>query len=342
MPFENQRITERVHRLLPQINELARRLGHDEILPGHILHALMCLGEGTAWEVLKGFNVNGAMILSTIEREMPEGGDYPSIKSIPFSLEAEKVFAGAAVAARELTDIYLGTEHILIGLVNYEEGFPAILLRDVGATAEKVRKATVQLLGKEPLSTPPSLEWIGTDWPINNEPWGISKAEMQVIANGCKSQADARERIAKWESWRKRAWELTHNPDKLIGELRPLIETLKALANDEGNRFEHATGLLQKFVGDLNSISKWRFPAEAGDYLAHQLIQLFAIRRPIPGPFRGLALVREIARHGNSPEVLQFLKEVLEDPDPAYRQAVIEAIGRRQFEKVHNLPRESA
>jgi ATP-dependent Clp protease ATP-binding subunit ClpA len=148
MSLSNQRKTERVQRLLAMIEDTARKSGHNFIYPGHILLALLDLGDGVAWEILKNLNINHAAIRSRLLKNMPPGSGSNSNAAMQISEEAQNVFEATKTASNELGDIYIGTEHILLGLLAPKIDLPTIVLRDSGLTWEKAWGAVIQIFAK--------------------------------------------------------------------------------------------------------------------------------------------------------------------------------------------------
>jgi len=142
-----ERFTERARRVLQLAQEEAKRLGHDYIGTEHILLGLIREGEGVAAEVLNSLNVSLEAIRIEIEKQVPSGGALLTVGDVPFTPHSKKVLELAVEEARALHHNYIGTEHLLLGLIREGESVGAKVLASVGVNLEQVREGVIKLLG---------------------------------------------------------------------------------------------------------------------------------------------------------------------------------------------------
>ena len=145
----NGKFTERARRVILLAQEEARRLTHDYVGTEHLLLGLIRLGEGVAATVLQSSGIDLAKIRLEVENMVGSGGGSLTLGEIPFTPRAKKVLELAVEEAQKLGHSYIGTEHILLGLMREEEGIAARILQQLGVDLKKVRQETVNLLGGE-------------------------------------------------------------------------------------------------------------------------------------------------------------------------------------------------
>jgi len=141
------KFTERARKVLSLAQEEAQRFQHNYIGTEHLLLGLVREGEGVAAKVLSNLGVELNKVRSTIEF-MIGRGDRIVLGEIPLTPGAKKVIELAVDEARRLNHQYIGTEHILLGLVREGEGIAAGVLESLGVNLEKVRTHTIQVLGQ--------------------------------------------------------------------------------------------------------------------------------------------------------------------------------------------------
>jgi ATP-dependent Clp protease ATP-binding subunit ClpC len=140
------RFTERAQRVIVLSQEEARRLGHNVVGTEHILLGLVAEGHGVAARALQEL---GALeqVRSEVERVIGRG-EGMTIGQIGFTPRAKRVLELAFDEARQLGHTYIGTEHILLGLIREGEGVAAQVLHNLGVDLERVRKQVLDLLGE--------------------------------------------------------------------------------------------------------------------------------------------------------------------------------------------------
>src|SRR3989338_7950703 len=122
------RFTERARKVLVLAKEEARRFNHDYIGTEHILLGLIREGEGVACAVLQNLGVDLERLRIEIEKLVSAGSTAQVLGDIPFTPRAKKALELAADEARALGHNYIGTEHILLGLLREEEGIASQVL----------------------------------------------------------------------------------------------------------------------------------------------------------------------------------------------------------------------
>jgi ATP-dependent Clp protease ATP-binding subunit ClpC len=151
-----ERFTDRARRVVVLAQEEARMLNHNYIGTEHILLGLIHEGEGVAAKALESLNISLEAVRSQVEESIGQGKQAPS-GHIPFTPRAKKVLELSLREALQLGHNYIGTEHILLGLIREGEGVAAQVLVKLGADLNRVRQQVIQLLsgyqGKESASS---------------------------------------------------------------------------------------------------------------------------------------------------------------------------------------------
>ena len=142
--------TERVRKVLAMAREEAARLHHEYVGTEHILLGLIREGEGVAATVLQNLNVELDEIQQKIEETVKKGKAAQATgPDLPYTSRAKKVLELAMSEARELGHSYVGTEHLLLGLLREEKGIAAQVLTDAGVNLEAARSETLRILGTD-------------------------------------------------------------------------------------------------------------------------------------------------------------------------------------------------
>ncbi len=140
--------TERVRKVLAMAREEAERLRHEYVGTEHILLGLIREGEGVAAAVLQNLSVDLDEIQQKIEDTVKKGKAAAATgPDLPYTSRAKKVLELAMAEARDLTHNYVGTEHLLLGLLREEKGIAAQVLTDAGINLDAARAETLRLLG---------------------------------------------------------------------------------------------------------------------------------------------------------------------------------------------------
>jgi len=148
MPMFN-RFTERARKVILLAKEEAKRFNHDYIGTEHILLGLVREGEGVAAAVLASFGLSPDKIRIEVEKLVQPGPATVVSGDLPFTPKAKKVIELAIDEARALGHNYIGTEHLLLGLIREGEGVASQVLMNMGLELEKVREEVMNLLGSE-------------------------------------------------------------------------------------------------------------------------------------------------------------------------------------------------
>ena len=140
-----ERFTDRARRVVVLAQEEARFLNHNYIGTEHILLGLLNEGEGIAAQALESLDIDLASVRDEVVKIIGQGQQSPS-GHIPFTPRAKKVLELSLREALQLGHNYIGTEHILLGLIREGEGVAAQVLQQLGAELQKVRQTVIQLL----------------------------------------------------------------------------------------------------------------------------------------------------------------------------------------------------
>ncbi|MDR1925065.1 MAG: ATP-dependent Clp protease ATP-binding subunit [Planctomycetaceae bacterium] len=145
MPYE--RFTDRARKVMQLANQEAQRFNHEYIGTEHILLGLIKEGSGVAANVLKNLDIDLRKIRHEVEKLVRSGPDLVTMGRLPQTPRAKKVIEFSMEEARNLNHNYVGTEHILLGLLREQEGVAAQVLMNLGLKLEDVRREVLNLLG---------------------------------------------------------------------------------------------------------------------------------------------------------------------------------------------------
>jgi ATP-dependent Clp protease ATP-binding subunit ClpC len=182
--------TDRVRKVLQMAREEAARLHHEYVGTEHILLGLIREGEGVAAAVLTNLGVDLEDIQLKIEETVKKGKAAAATgPELPYTSRAKKVLELAMMEARELNHSYVGTEHLLLGLLREEKGIAAQVLTDAGVTLEQARAETLRLLGSE--SGPPPAGTASAATPPSGGPQSVppkadKKSKTPALDHFCR------------------------------------------------------------------------------------------------------------------------------------------------------------
>src|SRR3982750_646591 len=142
-----ERFTDRARKVMQLANQEAQRFNHEYIGTEHVLLGLIKEGSGVAANVLKNLDVDLRKIRLEVEKLVQSGPDMVTMGKLPQTPRAKKVIEYSMQEARNLNHNYVGTEHILLGLLREQEGVAAQVLMNLGLKLEEVREEVLNLLG---------------------------------------------------------------------------------------------------------------------------------------------------------------------------------------------------
>ncbi len=142
-----ERFTDRARKVMQLANQEAQRFNHEYIGTEHLLLGLIKEGSGVAANVLKNLDVDLRKIRLEVEKLVQSGPDMVTMGKLPQTPRAKKVIEYSMEEARNLNHNYVGTEHILLGLLREQEGVAAQVLMNLGLKLEEVREEVLNLLG---------------------------------------------------------------------------------------------------------------------------------------------------------------------------------------------------
>jgi ATP-dependent Clp protease ATP-binding subunit ClpC len=140
-----ERFTDRARRVVVLAQEEARMLNHNYIGTEHILLALIHVGEGTGARALDSLDISLEAVRQQVEEIIGEG-ETESPGQIPFAPRAKEVLELSLRESLQLGHNYIGTEHVLLGLIREGEGVAAQVLQELGADLNRVRQTVILLL----------------------------------------------------------------------------------------------------------------------------------------------------------------------------------------------------
>jgi ATP-dependent Clp protease ATP-binding subunit ClpA len=171
------KFTDRARKVLSLAQEEARRFNHNYIGTEHLLLGLIRDGDSTAVKVLENLGVEPDKVRSEVEFIIGRG-DRIVLGDIGLTPRAKKVIELAVDEARRLNHYYIGTEHLLLGLVREGEGIAAGVLESLGVALEKVRAETLQVLNQSSRSGAER----GTPQPMAGT-WGIPALSVERLTH---------------------------------------------------------------------------------------------------------------------------------------------------------------
>jgi ATP-dependent Clp protease ATP-binding subunit ClpC len=187
----NYNFTDRVRKVLAMAREEAIRLQHDYVGTEHVLLGLIREGEGVAAAVLSNMNVDLDAVHEGVEESVRPGKATIALGELPYTSRAKKVLEYAMAEARELNHSYVGTEHLLLGLLREEKGIAAQVLNSLGVTLEETRSETLRILGSE-VAPGPEPSGIGSGLPASGgaTPKGDKKSKTPALDHFCRDLTD--------------------------------------------------------------------------------------------------------------------------------------------------------
>ena len=167
-----ERFTDRARKVMALANQEAQRFNHEYIGTEHILLGLVKEGSGVGATVLKNLDIDLRKVRLEVEKLVKSGPDMVTMGKLPQTPRAKKVIEYAIEEARNLGHNYVGTEHLLLGLLREKDGVAAQVLMNLGLKLEEVREEVLNLLGAG----------VESEGGAPGEPKGESKAKSKTPA----------------------------------------------------------------------------------------------------------------------------------------------------------------
>ncbi len=176
-----ERFTDRARKVMALANQEAQRFNHEYIGTEHILLGLVKEGSGVGANVLKNLDVDLRKVRLEVEKLVKAGPEMVTMGKLPQTPRAKKVIEYAIEEARNLNHNYVGTEHLLLGLLREHDGVAAQVLMNLGLKLEEVREEVLNLLGAGNERTEEGMEGAGGG--------GQSGASASASAGGSSASA---------------------------------------------------------------------------------------------------------------------------------------------------------
>ncbi|MGL6094223.1 MAG: ATP-dependent Clp protease ATP-binding subunit [Fimbriiglobus sp.] len=217
-----ERFTDRARKVMQLANQEAQRFNHEYIGTEHCLLGLVKEGSGVAANVLKNLDVDLRKIRIEVERivQPGAGGDQVVMGRLPHTPRAKKVIEYSIEEARNLNHNYVGTEHLLLGLLREHEGVAAQVLMNLGLKLEDVREEVLNLLGHNPM-------------PNENEPSGRSEGGSSERTSGGRQKS----KTPALDSFGRDLTELARGGklDPVIGRANEIERVIQILSRRQKN-----------------------------------------------------------------------------------------------------------
>ena len=240
-----ERFTDRARRVVVLAQEEARLLNHNYIGTEHLLLGLLHEGEGVAAKALEGLGISLEAVRAQVRETVGQGLRGPT-GHIPFTPRAKKVLELSLREALELGHNYMGTEHILLGLIRQRDGVAAQVLAGFGADYDRVREQVVWLLTGEGEQAGPRARLVRMTVPedlreLEEQVAQVQRQKQAAIEAGDRDGAAAlrdRERqLLADRARRERDWMADMDVEAVIEENQRLhreVERLQALLRQRG------------------------------------------------------------------------------------------------------------
>ncbi len=214
-----ERFTDRARKVMQLANQEAQRFNHEYIGTEHILLGLIKEGSGVAANVLKNLDVDLRKIRLEVEKLVQSGPDMVTMGKLPQTPRAKKVIEYSMEEARNLNHNYVGTEHILLGLLREQEGVAAQVLMNLGLKLEEVREEVLNLLGH------------GLEGPEGAERGGVT------AGGGSEGQRSGKSKTPALDSFGRDLTELVRQGklDPVIGREKEIERTMQILSRRTKN-----------------------------------------------------------------------------------------------------------
>jgi ATP-dependent Clp protease ATP-binding subunit ClpA len=214
-----ERFTDRARKVMQLANQEAQRFNHEYIGTEHILLGLVKEGSGVASNVLKNLNIDLNAVRREVEKILGQPGSSTVLSGrLPHTPRSKKVIDYAIEEARGLKDNYVGTEHLLLGLMLTKDGVAAQVLMNLGLKIENVRREVLNLLGHaedkphaipKPLLPHKSDTYSVSDLPpagISDRPERLTDQQLQIVQERIDQlaepkEAEALKRLLAWYKW---------------------------------------------------------------------------------------------------------------------------------------------
>lgn len=154
-----ERFTDRARKVMALANQESQMLKHEYVAPEHLLLGLVKEGGGVGATALKNLGINLQAVRAKVEELVPPGPNPVTYSKLPQTPNAKKVIEETINAARDLNHNYVGTEHILMGILRTEANIAVGVLESMGLTKEAVRAEIIRILGpdiEEPAKVQPA------------------------------------------------------------------------------------------------------------------------------------------------------------------------------------------
>jgi ATP-dependent Clp protease ATP-binding subunit ClpC len=143
----HNRFTDRARKVMALANQEAKHFDHEYIATEHVLLGIIKEGNGVAATILKNLKVDLSTLRNEVEKCLPSGSDIVTMQKLPQTPRTKKVIDYSMEEARNFKHNYVGTEHLLLGLLREQEGLAAQVLMNIGVKLDEVRAEILKLLG---------------------------------------------------------------------------------------------------------------------------------------------------------------------------------------------------
>lgn len=170
-----ERFTDRARKVMQMANQEAQKLNHEYVGTEHQLLGLLKETQGVAHLVFGNLSIDKNVVRSEVEKLLTPGPEMVTMGKLPQTPRGKKVVEFAIIEARDLGHNYVGTEHVLLGLLREPDGIAGQVLQSLGMTVEKVRDSAKSLLGDSKV-----IEGIRADLAgaMNMNSWKLTRVQL--------------------------------------------------------------------------------------------------------------------------------------------------------------------
>jgi len=257
-----ERFTDRARKVMQLANQEAQRCNHEYIGTEHVLLDLIREGSGVAANALKNLDVDLLRIRLEVEKLIPNGPDRVTMGKPPQTPLAKKVIEYSMEEARNLNHNYVGTEHILLGLIREQEGVASQVLRNFGLKLEILRQEIVDLLGH---GISPTAERIVSKAEIQDLPEELMQTAAELDTEIRRLTSEKEEAVAEQDF--VEAASLRDQVDKLMKRKKTVIRDWIVNRPVEASWLSSNGGEVAKLAQRINDERRWEDLPILADFL---------------------------------------------------------------------------
>lgn len=264
--FNYEHFTDRARKVIQLANQEAHHLGHEYVGTEHLLLGLIKEGQGVAATVLKNSNLSLRTLRGEVEKLVQRGGERVVMGRLPQTPRAKKVLEDAIQEADRLNHNYVGTEHLLLGMLHEREGVAAQVLTNIGLTLHRLREETVRLLaGGIRATAMPSTQPGRRQIEIEDIPAKLEAAVTDFDVKVKRCELDKQEAVAR--QYFQKAASLRDEADDLRRARRTMLREWLATRSLAESCLSWSDGAVAKLAQAIAEKQWWSLLPRLADWL---------------------------------------------------------------------------